>query len=177
MLVPTTIRTVGTTLLTLWRYYNGSDHFYTVNFKELGWGKDGYHVERPQCYVFSIPEPTTPTTQLYRYVSTEGHGHFYTTDHSELGDGTQSWKLEDLGGVVDPKFEMPGFVYPSPQAGSVPLYRYYNGNFHFYTTDFSELGGGKDGWAFEEVQCYVLPIVQSRAVFKPEENPTFKVRK
>lgn len=38
-----------------------------------------------------------------------------------------------------------------------PLYRYYNGKKHFYTTAYSELGAGKNGWILEKTQGYVLP--------------------
>ena len=47
------------------------------------------------------------------------------------------------------------------QSGTTPLYRYYNGAEHFYTTSFSELGNGKDGYSFEGVQCHVYTSSQS----------------
>ena len=39
----------------------------------------------------------------------------------------------------------------------VPLYRYWNPTAadHFYTTNWSELGGGAHGWGYEGIQCYV----------------------
>lgn len=42
---------------------------------------------------------------------------------------------------------------------SVPLYRYWNAGIadHFYTTSWAELGTGKNGWAYEGIQCHVLP--------------------
>src|SRR6476620_6040614 len=44
----------------------------------------------------------------------------------------------------------------------VALLRYWNPTLgdHFYTTDWSELGDGKDGWTFEETQCYVAKTAQ-----------------
>ena len=38
-------------------------------------------------------------------------------------------------------------------------YRYWNApaTDHFYTTNWSELGGGAHGWKYEGVQCYILP--------------------
>ncbi|MFZ5986846.1 MAG: hypothetical protein ACOYWZ_06965 [Bacillota bacterium] len=36
----------------LYRYCNGTDHFYTTNYSELGSGKLGYVYEGIQCYVF-----------------------------------------------------------------------------------------------------------------------------
>ncbi|HEX2091962.1 MAG TPA: S8 family serine peptidase [Longimicrobiaceae bacterium] len=46
-----------------------------------------------------------------------------------------------------------------PGVQTVPLYRYWNPGIgdHFYTTDWAELGGGRYGWAYEGIQCYVLP--------------------
>jgi hypothetical protein len=42
---------------------------------------------------------------------------------------------------------------------AVPLYRYWNAGIgdHFYTTDWSELGSGRHGWAYEGIQCHVSP--------------------
>ena len=47
-------------------------------------------------------------------------------------------------------------LIPAPSQ-TVPLYRYWNGaaGDHFYTTSWSELGTGRNGWAYEGVQCYV----------------------
>lgn len=44
-------------------------------------------------------------------------------------------------------------------AVTVPLFRYWNPNNtdHFYTTNWSELGGGRYGWNYEGIQCYVIP--------------------
>ena len=41
--------------------------------------------------------------------------------------------------------------YPSPKSGTAPFYRYYNSGTgdHFYTTNFSELGGGSAGYVSE----------------------------
>jgi Astacin (Peptidase family M12A)/Repeat of unknown function (DUF5648) len=39
------------------------------------------------------------------------------------------------------------------------LFRYWNAQIgdHFYTTSWAELGGGRHGWAYEGVQCYIFP--------------------
>ncbi|MEO6001363.1 MAG: S8 family serine peptidase [Chitinophagaceae bacterium] len=44
------------------------------------------------------------------------------------------------------------------QVTTVPLYRYWNSGAgdHFYTTNWAELGAGKNGWGYEGVQCYVV---------------------
>jgi hypothetical protein len=46
-----------------------------------------------------------------------------------------------------------------PIALTVPLFRYWNpqNTDHFYTTNWAELGGGKFGWGFEGIQCYIAP--------------------
>lgn len=40
-----------------------------------------------------------------------------------------------------------------------PLYRYHNASIHhhFYTTNWAELGNGKDSWKLEKIQCYIYP--------------------
>jgi Repeat of unknown function (DUF5648)/Subtilase family len=42
---------------------------------------------------------------------------------------------------------------------TVPLFRYWNPRIadHFYTTAWSELGGGQYGWVYEGIQCRVYP--------------------
>lgn len=54
----------------------------------------------------------------------------------------------------------------SPQASAVPLYRYWNAGIgdHFYTTAWSELESGKNGWVYEGVQCYVFTQQQPGTV-------------
>nr|WP_231503762.1 hypothetical protein [Paenibacillus sp. 1-18] len=37
----------------------------------------------------------------------------------------------------------------------MPLYRYYNGTDHFYTTDFNELGNGRSGYSLEGIAGYI----------------------
>ncbi|ACU63401.1 hypothetical protein [Chitinophaga pinensis] len=40
---------------------------------------------------------------------------------------------------------------------NVLVIRYYHAGLgdHYYTTDFSIFGNGRDGWAYQWVQCYV----------------------
>jgi hypothetical protein len=54
-----------------------------------------------------------------------------------------------------------------PVVQPVPLYRYWNAAIadHFYTTSWAELGSGRNGWAYEGIQGYVLP--QPRAGAAP----------
>jgi hypothetical protein len=38
---------------------------------------------------------------------------------------------------------------------NVPLYRYSSSEGHFYTTDYRELGEGRDGWVKDGIACFV----------------------
>ncbi len=133
----------------LYRYYNPylGDHFYTIDFNNLGYGNYGWSFEWVQCHVF--PQQAPGTVPLYRYYNAQLGDHFYTTDYNELGGGSYGYALE----------RVECYIYPWQAAGTVPLYRYYNpyNGDHFYTTDFNELGYGNYGWNFEWVQGYVLP--------------------
>jgi hypothetical protein len=53
-------------------------------------------------------------------------------------------------------------VPAQPGAGTVPLYRYFNGALtdHCYTTNWGELGYGRYGWELEGIQCQVYPQPQ-----------------
>ena len=52
------------------------------------------------------------------------------------------------------------YVYNFPNIATVPLHRYWNAQItdHFYTTNFLELGLGKNGYTYEGIQGYVRPI-------------------
>ncbi|MEH2466866.1 hypothetical protein [Nostoc sp.] len=132
-----------------YRYYNGSilDHFYTVDFAELGNGKGGYISEGIAAYISKLPY--AGTVALYRYYSSAATDHFYTTNFSELGLGKNGYVYEGIA----------GYVYPRPITNTLPVYRYYSSaaTDHFYTTDFSELGGGRNGYVFEGIAAYVIP--------------------
>ncbi|MEH2015078.1 hypothetical protein [Nostoc sp.] len=150
--VPSITRRINGTVVTaypLYRYYNSSivDHFYTVNFAELGNGSSGYISEGIAAYISKIQY--AGTVPLYRYYSSAATDHFYTTNFSELGNGKNGYVFE---GII-------GYVYPRPITDTLPVYRYYSSaaTDHFYTTNFSELGGGKNGYVFEGIAGYVIP--------------------
>ena len=73
-----------------------------------------------------------------------GQSGYFLIAYGECGIDASMW------GVV------PG-ASPSPAGTYVPLYRYWNPGIgdHFYTTNWAELGGGRYGWDYESVQCYV----------------------
>lgn len=139
----------------LHRYWNpqATDHFYTTDWNELGWGNYGWTYEGVQCYVFA--EETPGSVPLYRYWNPGIGDHFYTTSFAELENGKFGWGLEGIQ----------GYVFPQGGAGDVPLYRYWNPSIgdHFYTTDWNELGPGRYGWGLEGIQCYVRTQVQPPA--------------
>ena len=73
----------------LYRYWNGKDHFYTINSKEIGTttvrnsGKGGYVCEGYEGFCFR--KQITGTVPLHRYVSFNNGDHFYTVEPNEIG--------------------------------------------------------------------------------------------
>ena len=146
-------------LAPLYRYYKG-EHFYTTNIHEIGTatpgrqGNHGYVSEGVQCIIHTRQDPNT--IPLYRYWN--GRDHFYTTNSNEIGVttpghvGNHNYRSEGIT----------GYCYPSHQWFTVPLYRYWNGNEHFYTTNLHEIGTntpghtGNHNYRSEGIACHVL---------------------
>lgn len=127
----------------LFRYTNGTFHFYTANFAELGNGAAGYVLEGIAGYV--SPNQVANTIPLFRYAHTSG-AHFYTTNFGELGNGGNGWVLEGVTGFM-----------PTAGADTTNFFRYVNGNGdHFYTANFGELGNGGGGYVLEGVQSLIF---------------------
>ena len=97
--------------------------------------------------------PAVAAVPLHRYWNAGMGDHFYTTEWAELGNGGWGWVYEGIA----------CHVYAAPAAGaaappdSLPLHRYWNPQVanHFYTTNFAELGAGRDDWVYEGIQCHV----------------------
>lgn len=153
----------------LFRYYapGSDDHFYTTNGAELGGGGGGWDYEGVQAYI--APLQQSGTIPLYRYYNGGNSKHFYTTNLSELGTCNQGqpaalgYVCEGVAGYVLPAPTGSGCLLAGEQratcipSGTTPLYRYRNvdNGAHFYTTTWSELGGGSGAWVYEGVQCLV----------------------
>ena len=106
-----------------------------------------------------IPHPTKEVAPVpfYRYFN--GFEHFYTSNANEIG-------TIRVGAVAKFEYRFEGIqcrVYPVQEEGTVPLYRYWNGKDHFYTTNAAEIGTttagqvGKYEYRCEGIAGYVYP--------------------
>ena len=145
----------------MYRYWNGIDHFYTTNAKEIGTtkagerGHHGYISEGIQCKIYT--QQTIGTHPLYQYFN--GKDHFYTQDAKEVGKtvactkGKHGYTSEGVA----------GYCFSVPKEGTVPLYRYYGNGDHLYTTNSGEIGTiihgkfGRHGYQSQAVACHVIP--------------------
>ena len=149
-----------TRLLPIYQYYvpGASDHLYTQKTTGIGQsipGRIGRYNAIAEGIAFStLSNKEAGTVPLYRYFHPPTGDHFYTTNAREIGTttpgavGKHGYKNE---GTI-------GYVYPSPRAGTVPLYRYYNGktNDHFYTIRLERLPYPiANSYKYEGIQCYV----------------------
>ena len=155
------IYTIVGNAVPFYRYWNGIDHFYTTNGKEIGTtvagvkGHHGYISEGTQCNIYT--QQVSGTHPLYRYFN--GREHLYTLDKNEIGTivtgkkGKHGYKSEGVA----------GYCFAIQKAGTIPLYRYYGNEDHFYTTNTAEIGTtikgkvGHYGYKSEAVACYVIP--------------------
>jgi len=130
----------------LYRYWSlgATDHFYTTDFNELGWGRDGYVIEGTEGQLLSDAYARCGALPLYRYWSAGAADHFYTTNFGELGYGRIGYIFE----------RVQGYCFPFPVSGTKPLYRFVNDvqPDHFYTTRTSWVGGN---YRLEGIACYV----------------------
>src|SRR6266511_2582105 len=87
---------------------SATDHFYTTDWNELGWGKYGWSYEGVQCYVFA--EQVPGSLPLYRYWNPSIGDHFYTTNWNELGAGRYGWSLEGIQCYVRTQVQPPAAI-------------------------------------------------------------------
>jgi hypothetical protein len=154
----------NTGLIEFNRYWKSSitDHFYTTNINEIGTlnpglvGHHGYTSEGFQCFVYS--RQVAGTVPLYRYWKSSIGDHFYTTNTNAIGTTTPG----ATGRYGYTSEGIAGYCFPRNSAGRVPLYRYWSGSDHLYTTNSREIGTttpgrtGNHGYVFEGVACYVI---------------------
>ena len=154
-------------LTALYRYWNphSKDHFYTTNINEIGTayhglkGRHNYISEGIQCLIYT--RQVKGSTPLYRYWKASVGDHFYTTSPHEIGTTTHGQKGRH--GYISEGIA--GYCFSHAIAGTVPLYRYWNGHSvdHFYTTNGGEIGttihgqSGRHGYKSEGVACHVIP--------------------
>ena len=135
------VPSTGTVPLYRYRKDSNGHHFYTTRWAELGAGRNGWHFEETQCYVFSSARPGT--VPLYRYWSAAAGDHIYTTNRNELAAGSD--------------YTYQGIqchVYPTAGHHTTRLYRYVNtaAGHHFYTTNRDEVRGGS--WRLQGTQIF-----------------------
>ena len=129
-------------IVPLYRYWNGIDHFYQINY-EANEIPGGWKYEGIACYVLS--QPVNNSIPLHQYLY-EWY-HYYAPEYLPNGiDG--KWKYETIA----------CYVYNTPKEFTVPLYQYSNGVWnHFYTLEYKPYG--IDNWLqYERINCYVYPI-------------------
>ncbi len=100
-------------------------------------------------------------TAFYRYWRASITDHFYTSNIGEIGTST-SGQLGRHGGYTSEGVQC--LLYTWKVAGTVPLYRYWNGigNDHFYTTNIHEIGTStpgvtRHGYRSEGIAGYCFP--------------------
>jgi hypothetical protein len=90
---------------------------------------------------------------LFRYWNGDITDHFYTNRFSEIGAGKHGWVIEGVAAIL----------LDVQASGSVPLYRYWGNNDHFYTTNANEIGSvligvkGRHNYVFERIVGYCFP--------------------
>ena len=154
-------------LTALYRYLNPhvKDHLYTTNINEIGTASPGlkghhnYISEGIQCLIYT--RKVKGSTPLYRYWKPSVGDHLYTTNPHEIGTTTPGQKGRH--GYISEGIA--GYCFSHAVAGTVPLYRYWNGHSvdHFYTTNGGDIGttipgkSGHHGYTSEGVACHVIP--------------------
>lgn len=134
----------------LHRYFSasGTDHFYTVDRDDLGYGGFGYAYEGTEGNVF--PSQAPGTVPLYRMYNAGNQDHFYTTSDAERSSA------EGFGYAFE---RVEGYAFGTAVPGTVALHRYWNGDVgdHFYTLGRDDTGLGAVGYVYEGVAAWVSP--------------------
>ncbi|KAJ7247314.1 hypothetical protein C8J57DRAFT_1241027 [Mycena rebaudengoi] len=119
----------ATDLFRLYHPNDNGDHFYTTDREERRRAlRSGYTAEGVTGRVFTSQRDSPALVPLYRLYNPRSGDHFYTTSIAERNAARQYAKE----GIA-------GYIYPSRICDSVTLYRLYNNQDHFYTTDGQEV--------------------------------------
>lgn len=104
------------------------------------------------CFIGYQDDPAAPGGGYFMLRNSWGTGWGSQCPYG-AGNGTIPYQY-----IAEHNWE--AYTYsPEPFGGprTVPLYCYHNPgiNDHFYTTSWSELGGGRSGWYYRGIECYV----------------------
>jgi hypothetical protein len=156
----------------LYQFFNHGSvtHCLTTDYAELGSGSQGYVFDRIECYVLpSFPNDLRPLHAYHyqpvgAYTPASRTDNFYTIDFRRLGSNSSGYTNVILGKYVDFIYEgVTGTVMNTQRTGSVPLYKYFNGqNDHLYSIDYSP--SGLNGYSYEQIECYVWGTQQPGAI-------------
>lgn len=103
---------------------------------------------------------------LFQAWSPQQTDHFYYTNYNEIGQvipgrkGNHGYTSQGISCMV----------LTSPAKGAVPIYRYYKGGDHFYTTNAKEIGTttprkrGNHGYVSEGIAGYCYPTQKKGTV-------------
>jgi hypothetical protein len=137
-------------------------HFYTKNFGELGYGSQGYSLERIECLVQE--GPAEGAVALWRFRHGTKSTHFYTINRSEFTEHEKVFR-----NYVDEGIEC--YVWPVRYGDLIALWRYFRpgDDDHFYTTwrekrhdpEWEAIRTGQkqpviQGYISEGVACWVI---------------------
>lgn len=125
------------TRVPIFRFYNGSKHFYTISYLEgqsAGFGSEGIPFA-------SLPGSGTGTQPLYRCYNAANADHFISllsACEGQTYEGQMGW------------------AYTASGTGRKPLYRFYSAALkdHFFTVNYDE--GTAAGYTYQSLLGYVL---------------------
>lgn len=117
-------------------------------------GNEDYKYEGVTCSMYIVPGPGL--SPLYRYWN--GTNHLYTLNGTTVIGTTTTGTVGNHNYLCE---GIAGYCYSYPAFGTLPLYRYWNGVNHFYTTDGTIIGTttlgtlGNFGFRCGGIACYV----------------------
>lgn len=126
----------------VYRFYNtgNGSHFYSVSLTEKNYVKASiaqYLYEGPSFQADTVK--TASTSPVYRFYNATTRAHFYTISESEKADviaKLPQFAYEGISWYA----KTPAQILATPDATTVPLFRFYNlsNGTHFYTNSESE---------------------------------------